>query len=818
MRRTSFAIIISALTCLLLGSTLLASSPALSIITPRGAQRGTEAVFQFRGARLADAEEIFFYEPGFEVVKLEAKSASQLDVTLKIAADCRLGEHTAQVRTKSGISEYRTFFVGALAETVEKEPNTDFAAPQAIPLNSCVNGIVTGEDVDYYAVELKKGQRLSAEVEGMRLGSYLFDPYVAILDAKRFNLSADDDTPLTKQDAVASIVAPEDGKYIVEVRESAYGGNGNCRYRLHVGSFPRPKAVYPAGGKIGEKTAVRFIGDATGDINTSVQLPAALEEDYGLFATQETGVAPSSNPFRLYEHGNALEKEPNDALAQATPAALPLAFNGIIEKAGDVDYFKFAAKKGQVFEVECFARRLRSALDPVMNLYYANGKSIAGNDDSRGPDSYIRFTVPADGEYAVRVTDHLKNGGPEFVYRVEFRPIERKLTLSIPRVARYSQYRQTIFVPRGNRFATLLTASRQNFGGELVLDGANLPTGITMHADSMPANMSQMPVVFEAAADAPLGGALIDFTAHHVDTKTGIKGRFRNTADMVRGAPGNSIYVYKHVQQLAIAVVDELPFTLELVEPKVPLVQNGSMNLKVIAHKKEGWDEQINVQLPFRPPGVGTNSSLNIPKGKNELIYPINAAGNARVQDWKVYVLGTANVNGGAWVSSKLVNLKIVPPFVNIAMQKADVEQGQDTEIVCTVEQKTPFEGEATVELLGLPNRVTAEPLKFTKDGKDLVFKIKTDKVSPAGTHKSVFCRVTITSNGEPITHARVGATALRIDKPLPPKVAAPKPKPTPAKAVAKKPVPAKPPVVKRLTRLEKLRLEAKTRAEEGTK
>ena len=816
MRRTSF-VITSALTCLLLGSTLFAASPALSIITPRGAQRGTEAVFQFRGARLADAEEVFFYEPGFEVVKLEAKSASQLDVTLKIAADCRLGEHTAQVRTKSGISEYRTFFVGALAETVEKEPNTDFAVPQAIPLNVCVNGIVTGEDVDYYAVELKKGQRLSAEVEGMRLGSYLFDPYVAILDAKRFNLSADDDTPLTKQDAVASIVAPEDGKYVVEVRESAYGGNGNCRYRLHVGSFPRPKAVYPAGGKIGEKTAVRFIGDATGDINTSVQLPAAVEENYGLFASQETGVAPSSNPFRLYEHGNALEKEPNDALAQATPAALPLAFNGIIEKAGDVDYFKFAAKKGQVFEVECFARRLRSALDPVMNLYYANGKSIAGNDDSRGPDSYIRFTVPADGEYAVRVTDHLKNGGPEFVYRVEFRPIERRLTLSIPRVARYSQYRQTIFVPRGNRFATLLSASRQNFSGELILDGASLPAGITMHADPMPANMSQMPVVFEAAPDAPLGGALIDFTAHHSDTKTGIKGRFRNTADMVRGDPGNSIYVYKHVQQLAIAVVEELPFTLELVEPKVPLVQNGSMNLKVIAHKKEGWDEQINVQFPFRPPGVGTNSSLNIPKGKNEIVYPINAAGNARVQDWKVYVLGTANVNGGAWVSSKLVSLKIVPPYVNIAMQKADVEQGQETEIVCTVEQKTPFEGEATVELLGLPNRVTAEPLKFTKDGKDLVFKIKTDKVSPAGTHKSVFCRVTISANGEPITHARVGGTALRIDKPLPPKVAAPKPKPTPAKAVAKKPAPSKPPVVKRLTRLEKLRLEAKTRAEEGT-
>ena len=64
-----------------------------------------------------------------------------------------------------------------------------------------------------------------------------------------------------------------------------------------------------------------------------------------------------------------------------------------------------------MFEVECFARRLRSELDPVMNLYTAEGRSIAGNDDSRGPDSYIRFSVPADGEYIVRVTDHLAAAG-----------------------------------------------------------------------------------------------------------------------------------------------------------------------------------------------------------------------------------------------------------------------------------------------------------------------------------------------------------------------------------------------------------------------
>ena len=55
-------------------------------------------------------------------------------MTVKIAADCRLGEHAFRVRTATGISELRTFCVGALPVVEEKEPNSDFATPQTIAL------------------------------------------------------------------------------------------------------------------------------------------------------------------------------------------------------------------------------------------------------------------------------------------------------------------------------------------------------------------------------------------------------------------------------------------------------------------------------------------------------------------------------------------------------------------------------------------------------------------------------------------------------------------------------------------------------------
>ena len=166
-----------------------AASPSLGGITPRGGQRGTDLALLFNGARLSDAKEILFYYPGISVTKLEVVNDSQVKATVKIAADCRLGEHAFRIRTATGLSEVRTFLVGALPVVEEKEPNSEFDKPQPIPLNCTVHGVVDNEDVDYFVVECKKGQRLSVEVEGMRLGVTFFDPYVAILDAKRFELA-----------------------------------------------------------------------------------------------------------------------------------------------------------------------------------------------------------------------------------------------------------------------------------------------------------------------------------------------------------------------------------------------------------------------------------------------------------------------------------------------------------------------------------------------------------------------------------------------------------------------------------------------------
>jgi hypothetical protein len=790
----------------LFGRASEAASPQLSYVLPPGVQRGHEHVLTLTGARLRDAEEALLYQDGVTVKKLEPVDAKNVRLTVEVAPDCRLGEHIIQLRTRSGISDYRPFFVGALPSLDEKEPNSSFDEPQPVDMNVCVAGVLQNEDADYFQFHATKGQRISVEVEGIRLGQAFFDPFLAILDENRFELASVDDTVLAKQDCFLSIVAPQDGQYTILLRETSYRGANNCRYRLHIGTFPRPTVAYPAGGKRGEQLKVRFLGDGAGPIERDVVVPTDPQAPQEQLIEDDGGVTPSAVPFRAFSEGNILEAEPNDAFDASTVAELPLALNGRLEKPADVDFFKFNAKKGQVWEIECYARRIGSPVDPVINVYNAGKGHLAGNDDSRGQDSYLRWQVPEDGEYYIRIRDHLNQGGETYVYRVEFTPVVPSLKLRIPRVDRYSQRRQTIVVPRGNRYGTLILATRADFRGPVEVSSEGLIPGVSITARPMHPSMNLMPVIFEAAADAPVDGDLVDFRGRLTDAKQPeVEGGFENVADFVHGEPNNAVYVAGTVHKLAMAVAKEVPFHLEIVQPKVPLVRRGTMNLKVQVHRDDGFDAPIRVQFPFKPPGVGAAGAINIKKGQNVGLYPLNANAKAMVGKWPMMVIGAANIDGQAWVSSQLAELEVADRYVSFAMKRAACDKGQPAEIHCTISHNTPFEGTAKAELLGLPPGVTADPVEFSHDTKDLVFQVKTTQDTPAGRHKSLFCRVTITQHDEPIV-GTVGYTELQVNEP-------PAAAPAPSAEASKQNEPAAAPP-KALSRLEQLR--AKARQAEG--
>lgn len=744
-------------------------TPVLNQIVPRGAQRGTERTFTFVGERLFDAKEVFFYDKGFEVKKIEQVDGKSVKVTVAVSAEARIGEHVAQLRTASGISDYRNFFVGALPEIDESEPNSEFTAPQKIALGTTVNGVIMNEDVDWYQLEAKKGQRISVEIEAIRLG-FMFDPYIEIRDSEGTELAKCDDCPLTKQDGHFSVHAPADGSYTIMVRETSYGGNANCRYRLHVGDFPRPALVYPAGGKFGETKEVTFLGDPSGPMKQSVTLPVAEGFRPGLFCKDSAGISPSPLPFLLSDLNSVEEVEPNDGYFKQEAHTLPIAIDGILSAGDKSDFHRFSAKKGQTWIIDCQARRLGSPLDPIINVFYAkNKKHIAGNDDvARKPDAQMRFQVPEDGDYFVRVLDHLRRSGDDFIYRLQIQAAKPELTVGIKRNDRFSQRRQQIAIPKGNRFGLLMEATKQNFSGKIKLIADSLPPGVTMDCKPMAANMNLMPVVFSATDDAVIDGDLFDINAQHVDNEN-IKGGYRLRAALVLGVPNNTLYYPCDVDKTAVAVLDPVPFKLEMVPPQTPLLRDGSTSVKIKIHRDEGFEGDIWLQFPFRPPGVGTNYQIKIKKDRTEFDYPLNANSNAQIGKWPVYVIGWSNVKGKAWVSTQLSEIEIAEPRVKMEMAMTSITQGESAEMACTLEQLIPFEGEATAELVGVPPNVkTNSPLKFDATTESLTFKYETTEKSPTGKH-SPFVRVKIPHTGGTMV-ATAGRGQLRINKPRPAK------------------------------------------------
>src|SRR5207244_5086323 len=130
-----------------------------------------------------------------------------------------------------------------------------------------------------------------------------------------------------------------------------------------------------------------------------------------------------------------------------------------------------------------------------------------------------------------------------------------------------------------------------------------------------------------------------------------ISGGFDQTIVLV--AVGNQGIYWKHeVKRAAVAVTQEVPFNISIVEPKAPLVQNGSMNLKIVAERKPGFNEPITILPLFNPPGVGSATSAVIPEGQNETLLPINANSGAQCRKWKTALLATSDAGKGPiWVS-----------------------------------------------------------------------------------------------------------------------------------------------------------------------
>lgn len=217
----------------------------------------------------------------------------------------------------------------------------------------------------------------------------------------------------------------------------------------HAGlSGPQLYSVFPPGGKQGTTVEVEFFGlhleepsglffshpkitaellpvdekDKNRPRRFKVTIPPDVPVgDYDVRLICKLGIS-NVRTFCVSDFAEGLEQEPNDSRAQATRVNLNSTVNGCIRKGEDLDWFVFAAKAGQRILIECRAWRIDSTLDGVMWLYDSAGKELAMSQDEElrdeKRDPFIDFDVPADGDYAVKLTDFIYDGSDQLFYRL----------------------------------------------------------------------------------------------------------------------------------------------------------------------------------------------------------------------------------------------------------------------------------------------------------------------------------------------------------------------------------------------------------------
>jgi hypothetical protein len=752
---------------LILAGAAHAASPQLAAFDPPGIQRGADTDVTISGDRLQDAKGLLIYAPGVQVLSMQPLGGNKVRARLHVAPDSPLGEHEIRVWTATGLSEMMPFYIGPYPNVACSGSNHEVAAAQPVPLNCTVNGVINDEEIDYYAIHAKKGDRITAEVEGMRLARDFFDPWAAILDARGEQLAANDDNALFIQDPLVSTIAPADGTYLVSVRESTWGGSPRSAYRMHIGTFPQPLVVYPSGGPAGKALPVTFVGDVKGPISATVQVPqvgSQTSETFHAPALDGGLASPGPLPMRASPFPNVLQQEPNHTLAQATAAAtLPVAFNGILRHPRESDYYRFHATHGTSLDITVFGRQLRSPIDSALFLYDAKGRQLAYNDDAIGPDSYLQFDVPADGDYSIAIRDHLHRGGPGFVYRVEVAPVGPSVSFTEPVWVRDSQERQTVVIPRGNRYATTLRVTRSGFDGDFTLKLPQLPPGVTLQTGVEAKGV--LPVIFQAAPDAALSATLCDVEAQPADPKQQVTSGYAQNVELLYADPNQYQYVTTDVQRLAVSVADQAPFQIDVVPPSVPLLEDGVGALHVTAIRNPGFTGPINVSMLYDPPGVSSQSVVTIPEKQDSADLPINATGDARTKTWQVAVIASGDAGqGDVWVSSGFVPLTIAKPFISGHIERANTVQGYPVSVTCALDQNVPFDGTATLRLMGLPTKVTAPDVTIKPGETQAVFNVATDAAAPAGQHKDLFCQVTVQKKGVPMVANTAWGGVLRID------------------------------------------------------
>ena len=448
-------------------------------MVPPGGQAGTAVDLTITsGLELEEVNRLLFNHPGIVAAqKMQDVGGKPTPVVnqfaITVAGDVPPGNYEVRAVGFFGISNPRTFVIGAKKELNETEPNNTRETAPVIELNQTVNGRVNGAtDIDWFKFAGKAGQRVLGDCAARRLDSKL-DANLELYDATGKRLAAARNT-LVSKDALLDVTLPADGDYFVKLHDFVYSGGEDYVYRLTMTTGPHIDFIMPPAGTPGSSAQYTVYGrnlpgGQPSDIVSrgrplqklvvNIPLPAQADTldpkavldpfSAGMDAVPFSIPSPvgPSNAVMVYLSGAApvVEVEPNNIAAQSQKIAVPGEIAGQFQSRGDVDAYTFEAKAKDAYWIEVIAHRAGSAADPVVVLdqVKVNDKGeetltrmSALDDDPANPlvnlfdtvndDTAVKFIAPTDGVFRVTLRD--RYGSTRGDASLQYRLIIRKET------------------------------------------------------------------------------------------------------------------------------------------------------------------------------------------------------------------------------------------------------------------------------------------------------------------------------------------------------------------------------------------------------
>ncbi len=381
---------------------------------PRVVRVGEDNTVRLSGKSFDGAVKVWTSFPAS--VSVLEQQGELLVCRISLSADAPIGVGALVVSSSSGISGPLWVLVDHVPAVFESNDNHQIANGQTVALPVVIQGKVDGEAADYFAFDLQAGQAISLDVFASRIGSAC-DPVIRILSADGKQVAFVDDVPEWSAESRLRFVAPETGRYVVELRDNSY--RSAEPYLLRVGDFPLVTTTYPLAIPRAATMPLFFL---TSDGTRLGPRALAAPRTGRIWATSiqlaESGPVGIAQTI-LSSGPEYIETEPDlDPQAPMT-ISVPSAVNGVLDRPDDQDSYRFAARQGDRWYFASTTRRLGSPAYVHWRIQDSQGKVVAEAPVTDQEDPELSWQAPQDGAYQLTIEELTRHSGPTFVYRVQ---------------------------------------------------------------------------------------------------------------------------------------------------------------------------------------------------------------------------------------------------------------------------------------------------------------------------------------------------------------------------------------------------------------